>query len=221
MTSDSERIVGLYQRHAAAWDALRSPGSLFEKPWLDKFAALIPPGGSILDLGCGAGLPISGYLLRQGRAVTGIDSSPQLIKLCFDRFPGQEWIVADMRTLDLSRQFDGIIAWDSFFHLNHEDQRQMFPVFARHARPGAALMFTSGGQHGEAIAEFEGDPLYHGSLDPEEYATLLDQIGFAVVEYVHEDPTCGRHTIWLARNRSEPGIASPSSSFEVRRGDIG
>lgn len=207
MSSESERIVGLYQRHAAAWDRLRSPGSLFEKPWLDRFLKLIAPGASILDLGCGGGLPISGYLIRQGYAVTGVDSSSPLIELCRTRFPQQEWIVADMRTLDLGRRFAGVLAWDSFFHLSPEDQPKMFPIFARHAGPGAALMFTSGPQHGCVVAEFEGEPLYHGSLDPAEYRALLDQIGFEVVEHVAEDPTCGEHTIWLAQAR--PKDANP------------
>jgi SAM-dependent methyltransferase len=201
VTSDSDRIVGLYQRHAAAWDALRSPGSLFEKPWLDQFLSRVPATGSILDLGCGAGLPISGYLIRQGRAVTGIDSSPAMIDICRKRFPDQAWIVADMRTLELRRQFDGIIAWDSFFHLCPEDQQRMFPVFARHAAPGAALLFTGGPRHGSVLGEFQGEPLYHGSLDPAEYATALDQIGFEIVARVLDDPTCGEHCIWLARRR--------------------
>ena len=220
VTSDSERIVGLYQRHAAAWDALRSPGSLFEKPWLDKFLALVPAGGSILDLGCGAGSPSPVISIRQGRTVTGVDSSPPLIDLCRKRFPDQEWIDADMRTLDLNRPFDAILAWDSFFHLTPEDQRRMFPVFARHSRRNTALMFTSGSQHGSAIGEFEGEPLYHGSLDPAEYATLLDQIGFHVVEHVLDDPACGHHTIWLARGKGRQIPDPPTSSSGLPHADI-
>jgi hypothetical protein len=40
--------------------------------------------------------------------------------------PDHEWIVADMRTLSLARRFDGILAWDSYFHLSYDDQKQMF-----------------------------------------------------------------------------------------------
>ena len=201
VSGESEQIVGLYQRHAEAFDRQRAQGSLFEKPWLDKFLALIPDQGSILDMGCGAALPISGYLIAQGRSVTGVDSSGPLIDLARQRFPHQDWIVADMRTLDLGRRFDGIVAWNSFFHLTPDDQQAMFPVFARHAAPRASLMFTSGPEHGSVLGEFEGEPLYHGSLDPEEYRTLLDQIGFAVVDQVVSDPQCGEQTIWLARGK--------------------
>ncbi len=113
--------------------------------------------------------------------------------------PEQVWHVADMRSLSLGRRFEGILAWDSFFHLTHEDQRCMFPVFRDHAAPGAALMFTSGPAHGEAIGVFEGEALYHASLSGEEYRELLGRNGFELVAHVIEDPACGGHTIWLAR----------------------
>ncbi len=200
VTSDSERIVGLYQRHAAAWDRNRSLGGLYEKAWLDRFIALLSPNASILDLGCGAGVPLSGYLIAQGHAITGVDSSPPLLDLCRQRFPAHEWIHADMRTLDLGRQFKGIVAWDSLFHLTPDDQQRMFPVFGRHAQAGTVLMFTGGPRHGSALGEFEGEPLYHGSLDPEEYATALDQIGFRIVRQVFSDPACGGHAVWLAES---------------------
>lgn len=62
-------------------------------------------------------------------------------------------------------------------------------------------MFTSGPSHGESIGFFQGEPLYHGSLDETEYRSLLDKSGFDVVSHVIEDPNCGRHTIWLAQLR--------------------
>jgi hypothetical protein len=60
-------------------------------------------------------------------------------------------------------------------------------------------MFTSGPRHGSVLGEFEGEPLYHGSLDEDEYRSLLRQNGFEVVEHVVEDPACGEHTVWLAQ----------------------
>jgi SAM-dependent methyltransferase len=200
MASDADRIMNLYQRHAADWDRERGR-SLFEKDWLDRFLALLPLKPSVLDVGCGAAEPIARYFIEDGCDVTGIDSSPSLIAMCKDRFPDQGWIVADMRTLSLDRRFDGILAWDSFVHLSPEDQRQMFPIFRRHAGSKAALMFTSGPSHGEAIGTYKGEPLYHGSLNGAEYRLLLSQNGFDVVSHVVVDPNCGHHTVWLAQLR--------------------
>ncbi len=202
LSRDSENIVGLYQRHAEAWDRLRGKTRTpFEAPWLDRFLARVRAGGCILDIGCGSGEPLSRYILGKGYRICGIDSSSRLVEMCKLRFPEQEWTVADMRTLALGRQFDGVLAWDSFFHLSPEDQRPMFPIFRDHAAPGAPLMFTSGFSHGEVLATFENEPLYHGSLDETEYAARLEENEFDVRSYLKEDPACGLHTIWLAQRR--------------------
>jgi len=200
MSSEANQIVSLYERHAQAYDTARSR-SLFEKSWLDRFLALVPAGGSVLDIGCGMGEPIARYVIERGHAVTGVDSSSSLIDLCKSRFSAQSWLAADMRSLALGRRFDGILAWDSFFHLSPDDQRRMVPVFRDHAASGAPLMFTSGPAPGVAIGSFEGEPLYHASLDAGEYRTLLDKNGFDVVAHEVEDPACGGHTVWLAQSR--------------------
>jgi SAM-dependent methyltransferase len=200
MIKGAERIIGLYRRHAHLW-AERRGDRLIEAHWLDRFRNFLPAKANVLDLGCGSGKPIARYLIEKGCEVTGVDSSPEMIELCRESFPKTQWRVADMRELSLERRFDGIIAWDSFFHLGFDDQRQMFPIFRAHAAPDAALMFTSGPAHGEAIGEFEGESLYHASLASEEYRFLLGANGFEVVAHALEDPTCGKHTIWLAQRR--------------------
>ena len=199
VSQEAEAIIDLYQRKASDWIESRARTRLIEKPWLDRFRALLPPAGPILDLGCGSAEPMAAYLIGLGHPITGVDSSSGMIAACRERFPKQEWIVADMRQLALQRQFSGILAWDSFFHLCHSDQRRMFPVFREHAAASAALMFTSGPAHGEAIGSLGGEPLYHASLDPAEYRSLLDQNGFRVVSHVVEDRDCGGHTVWLAQ----------------------
>jgi SAM-dependent methyltransferase len=199
MDADADKITDLYERHAHEYVADRRSVGWNESAWLDRFSALLPQGGSILDIGCGSGEPIARYLIDQGFAVDGVDTSPTLIAICRGRFPQRSWHVADMRALALEDTFDGLLAWDSFFHLAHDDQRRMFPIFKRHASPGAALMFTSGVSHGEAIGSYRGEPLYHASLALEEYRTLLKSTGFRVVAHIVEDPNCGGHTIWLAQ----------------------
>ena len=194
------RVIGLYQRHAEAW--ARDRGTrLSEGAWLDDFQALMPARGQVLDLGCGAGEPLAATLARRGYSITGVDSAPAMIAMCRKRLPDQAWLIADMRTLALGRTFDGLLVWDSFFHLCHDNQRRMFPIFSRHAHAGAALMFTSGTSHGESVGAYEGEPLYHASLDTAEYRALLGEAGFAVVRHVVEDAACGGRTVWLARKK--------------------
>jgi len=196
--TDAAAIIPTYQLLAARFDVLRDR-SLFERCWLDRFAALLPPGGAVLDLGCGMAEPIAAHLIGLGFALTGVDAAPAMTALAARRFSGQRWLTADMRGLALGQRFNGIIAWDSFFHLDADDQRGMFAVFATHAAPGAALLFTSGTEAGTAIGALENAPLFHASLDPDEYRDLLARHGFAVRHHVEKDPDCGWRTVWLAQ----------------------
>lgn len=196
----NERIIGLYEETAHAWDEVRRDGPApLELPHLAAFAEALPPGASILDIGCGGGKPVAGMLIERGLEVTGIDSAPSLIALCRERFPSSDWRVADMRKLDLGRRFDGLLAWHSFFHLSAGDQRAMFPRFAAHARPGALLMFTSGPVAGVALGEWEGEPLYHDSLSQQEYRSLLIANGFELLGFTAGMPLTDGPSVWVAR----------------------
>ncbi len=191
-------IIGLYQRHGLDW--ARDRGDRFyEGVWFERFCAMLQPGGAVLDLGCGSGRPLARHLIGQGFRVTGVDAAPGLLGLARESFPEQEWILADMRTLSLGRTFDGVLAWDSFFHLGFDAQRAMFPRFRAHAAPGAPLMFTSGPAHREAVGSYGGEPMYHASLAPSEYRVLLDANGFDERGHVAEDKQCGGRTVWLAQ----------------------
>jgi hypothetical protein len=60
------------------------------------------------------------------------------------------------------------------------------------ATPDSALLFTSGPSRSEAVGTLRGEPLYHASLDPEEYESLLAENGFVVRDHVVNDPQCHR-----------------------------
>jgi hypothetical protein len=74
----------------------------------------------------------------------------------------------------------------------------MFAIFARHAAPGAALLFTSGTEEGASVGSMFGHPLYQASLATPKYARLLKEHGFAVSLHRVADSDCGQHTVWLA-----------------------
>lgn len=198
-------VISLYEKNSLAFESMR-PVDLSEKQWLDRFTSCLPAGGHILDIGCGTGSPIAEYFVNQGFKVTGVDSSPSMIARCKEKFPDETWLVADMRELRLDMTYDGILAWDSFFHLCHEDQRNMFPLFAAHSKEDAALMFNAGPEEGEAIGEFQGEPLAHASLSPSEYQSLVKNYGFRTIQHVIEDDECNGRSIWLATK----SIASPA-----------
>lgn len=188
--------VEFYREHGLTFDRYRVD-YFAERPWLAAFLALLPAGSHILDAGCGAGVPIARHIAGIGHRLVGIDTSPPMLALAQERIPTAEFVEADMRDFELDRQFDGIIAWDSFFHLSVQAQRDTLERFARHLRPRGVLMFTSGTEHGEAINPLYGENLYHASLDAEEYRSRLEALGFSVLRYAEHDIECGDRTIWL------------------------
>ncbi len=201
MSDPADLIIGHYERHAASWDADRRAAAWNDMRWIDRFMGFLPAGAAVLDLGCGGGEPVASTISAHGFEVTGVDSSPTLISFCRNRMPNQRWVLADMRSLSLGKRFAGVLAWDSFFHLKHDDQRVMFPIFAAHAASGGILMFTAGLGHGEALGSYRGDPLYHASLDDAEYERLLKREGFELVEHSIDDPAKGGRIVWIARRR--------------------
>lgn len=218
LTDYSKDIPDLYQRQADYFDgARRSPTAdyvPFEKPWFDDFLDVVRKSTAlnadkptlnesgrlhILDMGCGGGDPIAKYMIGAGAAITGVDTSPRLIELCCQRFPGHQWINADMRTFHASRQYQGLIAWDSFFHLTPDDQRSFLQRVPEMLVLGGAFMFTSGYEDGVRMGTMNTDPLYHASLTAREYDEILQRVGFEIVRYKEDDPECGLHTIRLCK----------------------
>lgn len=200
----ASRIVGLYQDKAGDWIAdrgrslFRGGAGLGEAGWLERFMDRLPPGGRVLDAGCGSGWPVAATLLARGFHVTGVDAAPGLLDHARETLPDGEWREGDLRTLDLGETFDGLLAWNSLFHLTPNDQRLALPRLLAHAADACVVMIPTGRAEGEAIGEWRGEPLYHASLDPEEYRALLAEAGFTAdpVDPAEQD---GHGFVWLAR----------------------
>ena len=171
-----------------------------EEPYLQHVSKVAEGNSSVLDIGCGSSEPIARYFIERGYHLTGIDFTEEMLRISRARFPQMSWLHADMRQLDLQQQFDVVVAWDSFFHLSPNDQRDMFPRFRKHLRLGGALIFTSGTVEGASVGgDMFGDELFHASLSTSEYRSQLESNGIDVVLHRIEDPECGGHTIWIGK----------------------
>lgn len=192
----------VYDRNAEAYDKARSR-TLFEARWLIRFGDALPRGGSVLDLGCGAGEPIAAWLIAEGFRYTGVDFSEPMLDIARARWPDKDWRSADMRSLDLGQRFDGIIAWNSFFHLSEDEQRATLPRLAAHLAPAGLLLITVGPQAGETTGIVATEPVYHASLSPAAYAALLEENGLRLTAFIAEDPSCQNHTVLMAQKTGD------------------
>jgi 2-polyprenyl-3-methyl-5-hydroxy-6-metoxy-1,4-benzoquinol methylase len=109
-----------------------------------KWAARLQPGASILDIGCGHGIPISETLLQEGFAVHGVDASETLVAKFRERFPDAP---VECNSVEESpffnRTFDAVLAWGLMFLLPADAQRNLIGKVARALNRQGHTLFTS------------------------------------------------------------------------------
>ena len=82
----------------------------------------LAPGARVLDAGCGAGRHALEFA-RRGYITTGVDLSEEMLELARERAKGASavtFVEADLRALNLAREFDAAVLLDSTLGL-HED----------------------------------------------------------------------------------------------------
>jgi ubiquinone/menaquinone biosynthesis C-methylase UbiE len=196
--SNKKKVYLVYDKIIHWFDAHRSKELKMEAFYLNFIKNHVPTG-TVLDVGCGTGEPLAKFFIENGYQVTGIDASKKMIDLCQKRFPTERWLVADMRTLNLPEQFNVVIAWHSFFHLPHEDQRNTLKLLTSYVKSGGLFIFTSGPEYSEVWGNNGGYDLYHASLSSEEYEKILLEDNLNVIIHKIKDPDCGEATVWVAQ----------------------
>lgn len=123
-----------YENTAEAFIRARRPsiGPTVVRRWATGLRA----GASILDLGCGSGVPISEALLQEGFPIYGVDASATLIAKFRERFPGVPLECSPVEeSLFFSRSFDAAVAWGLMFLLPVDTQRNLIGKVARALNP--------------------------------------------------------------------------------------
>ena len=116
-------------------------------PLYARFLPHIPPGGHILDAGCGSGRDTLAFLER-GYRVTAFDASPSLASLA-ERHTGQPVRVLRLQDLEWSQTFDGIWACASLLHVPAAELPEVMGRLAGALRPGGVLYASFKYGHGE------------------------------------------------------------------------
>jgi SAM-dependent methyltransferase len=173
----------------------RRPGGV---PEVESLIARLPIGASVLDVGCGNGIPLTSMLLGAGCKVLGIDSSTRMLERFKANCPRTPFICAPIQSADLeSRWFDAAVAWGVIFHLRHDEQRRAIAKIASVLKPGGLFLFTAGDEDGDK----EGDPMngvsfHYWSFSIDGYRELLRASGLTLLD-VHRD--AGQNTYYLSR----------------------
>lgn len=173
----------------------RGPGGV---PELESLLASLPRAASVLDVGCGNGVPLTRKLLEAGFTVIGVDSSPQMLERFRTNCPGTRCICAPIQSAELEAQsFDAVVAWGVLFHLPHDEQRRAIAKIASVLKPRGLFLFTAGDEDGEKEGDpMNGVPFHYWSFSIEGYRALLTTNGLTLLD-VHRDE--GQNIYYLAR----------------------
>jgi 2-polyprenyl-3-methyl-5-hydroxy-6-metoxy-1,4-benzoquinol methylase len=104
----------------------------------------IARGSTILDLGCGHGVPISQVLIDEAFDMYGVDASPTLIAAFRERFPNAHAECAAVEDSEFFwRAFDGVVAVGLMFLLPPDVQATVIRKIDSSLNPAGKFLFTS------------------------------------------------------------------------------
>lgn len=187
-----------YDQIAATYHAQRNP--LDNRDLLEEFVRLLTPRGRVLDIGCGAGVPVTKFLVESACTVTGIDLSREMLALARKNVP-QAWVL-EMSMVHLAFQtqsFDGLTAFYTIFHVPRAYHPHVFAEFARVLKPGGVMLISLGWSDWEGTEEFHGTEMYWSHYPAETSLSLLTQAGFTLLRSELRYPGDGTHCWVLAR----------------------
>lgn len=109
-----------------------------------RWAKELPTGANVLDLGCGAGVPVTQTLIEEGLVAYGVDASARMIEAFRESFPQAGAACERVEDSDFFRRpFDGVIAWGLLFLLPEENQRRLIQRVADVLVSGGRFLFTA------------------------------------------------------------------------------
>ncbi|WP_426485094.1 class I SAM-dependent DNA methyltransferase [Flavobacterium sp. 2] len=174
-----------YNKIVDEWAKIRN-NSAINKPIKD-FLEKTQPNGTILDIGCGTGLPIAKYLSENNQSVIGIDFSENMIEIAKSQeIQNSQFFVCDFFDFKSNENFNGIIAWDSLFHFPKEQQKAIYSKIYDLMLPGGYFLFSHGKKEDEHTDKMFGEPFYYSCLSRKDVLILMADLGFRL-EYEIEN----------------------------------
>jgi cyclopropane fatty-acyl-phospholipid synthase-like methyltransferase len=168
-----------YDTCAATYEAIREKEV---EPDLVLLMDKLDDDAKVMDIGCGAGVPIA-RALAQRFVVKGIDVSKEMVLLSRKNVPGGTFIHADIMSVDLpDSHFDAVVAFYSIFHLPREEHEDLFHRIHRWIKSGGYLLVTVSEENEAPYTEdYLGVTMYWSNYGMQEYLDMLDEVGFSVL----------------------------------------
>jgi cyclopropane fatty-acyl-phospholipid synthase-like methyltransferase len=171
-----------YNRIAEAYLASRDKHSA-DITLLDELDRRLPGGATVLDAGCGAGVPVTRYWSQRHRVV-GIDFSEAQVRMARRLVPRAAFLCQDLAQMGFGRMtFDAIISYYAIIHVPRDLHQDIFRQMHTLLKPmGFALLCLGAEDLEEDIVEdYLGAPMYWSHFDIGTNVRLLRGCGFRMI----------------------------------------
>ncbi len=149
---------------------------------LKEFVQLLSPGSKVIDFGCGAGVPLTRYLVDEGFSVIGVDISEEMLVLAKKHVPEATFIKSDMNEINFpDNTFDGLVSFYAIIHVPKEKHANLFKKFNRILKPEGTMLISLGWTEWEAVEEYYGATMFWSHYGPEQSLVLVKEAGFEII----------------------------------------
>jgi len=182
MSSDTKKVVASgYDEIAEAYLRWTSNSPL-RQYWLNVIISALPRKARVLDLGCGAGIPVARQLADHGCDVVGVDGSRRQIALACENEPRGTFIAADMTKVALEpMSFDAVTAFYSITHVPRDEHLALLTKIKTWLKPRGLFLASLG--YRDCLAwtgEWLGTTMFFSHFDAATNRALVEKAGLEI-----------------------------------------
>ena len=171
---DKTKVTEFFDRLAPTWDAELVPKDRLINEILDN--AAVTGDLAVLDVACGTGVLFPYYLARGLRSVTGVDISPEMIKVAREKYAGEDrisLICGDVEEAVPGRLFDAVVVYNAFPHF--ADPARLIAALSSLTKPGGRLTIAHSMSRAQVNDHHKGsaNQVSNGLMPAEELSRLF------------------------------------------------
>ena len=154
------------------------------KGWIDELSAQLEEGSSILDIGCGCGVPAT-KMLSARFDVIGVDFSEVQISRAKKLVPDARFVCGDISDQSFpSNSFAAIVSFFAIIHMPLEEHSELFSKIAAWLQPSGFFLATVGHDEWSGIDEsylgVPGGRMYWSHADEATNVKWIQEAGLRV-----------------------------------------
>lgn len=181
-----------------AWDKIGKKTSspyIKHKKYLENFnlfCSKLPKNASILDFGCGPGIPFTKELVKRGFKVTAIDISDTMIKEAKKNAPEADYIKVSMTDINFKNEFDGIFSGYTMLCLDPKNFRIAAKKAVKSLKRGGFFFLAlnepapEGHDESENYTEIMGQKMYSRPYTEDEVREVFEKLNMKIIKVARE-----------------------------------